>query len=137
MYIIIILPTIVHIMQIECCDRCQRMQPLQSASTSELHPIPVKPQVWNLVGMDLVGPLKKTLKGNQYILTMTCYFSKWVEAYPLPDKTAHSVAKAIYASYCRHGAPNNIITDQGREFVNQVSFEENVAFIIRSIIMLC
>ena len=44
-----------------------------------LHPIAVKPEVWSLVGMDLVGPLKKTRKENKFILTMTCYFSKWVE----------------------------------------------------------
>ena len=70
-------------------------------------------EVWSLVGMDLiVGPFKKfTTKGNQYILTMTCYFSKWVEALPLPDKTAQK------SSYCRHECPNN----EGREFVNEVS----------------
>ena len=45
------------------------MKPLMRASTSELHPIPVKPQVWSLVGMDLIGPLKRTwiTKGNQYM----------------------------------------------------------------------
>ena len=96
------------------------MQPLLRSSSNELHPVPVKPEVWHLVGMDLIGPLKKTKKGNQYLLTMTCYFSKWIEAFALPDKTASSVAQAVYTSYCRHGAPNSIITDQGREFVNQV-----------------
>ena len=71
--------------------------------------------------MDLIGPLKRTRKGNQYILKMTCCFSKWVEAFALRDKLAHSVAHAVYTSYCRHGAPSNIITDQGREFINAVS----------------
>ena len=94
------------------------------ASTNELHPIAVKPQVLNLVGMDLIGPLKKTSRGNRYILTMTCYFSKWVEAFALPDKSARSVAQAVYTSYCRHGALNNIITDQGREFINEVHYNE-------------
>ena len=70
--------------------------------------------------MDLIGPLKKTSTGNRFILTMTCYFSKWVEAFALPDKSAHSVAQAVYTSYCRHRAPDNIITDQGREFINEV-----------------
>ena len=70
--------------------------------------------------MDLIGPLPLTSRGNQYVLTMTCYFSKWVEAYPIPSKSATNVAQAIYAAYCRHGAPVSIITDQGREFVNQV-----------------
>ncbi len=91
------------------------------STTNELHPIPVSPEVWKLIGMDLIGPLKLTPSGNQYILTMTCYFSKWVEAFPLKDKTALSVAQAIYSAYCRHGAPCEIISDQGREFVNQVS----------------
>ena len=70
--------------------------------------------------MDLIGPLKVTPRNNQYILTMTYYFSKWVEAFPLPDKSADSIARALYGIYCRHGAPNDIITDQGKEFVNQV-----------------
>ena len=68
----------------------------------ELHPIPVDAAVWSLVGMDLIGPFKKTMQGNQYVLTMTCYFSKWVEAFAIPDKTAYSVATAIYMAYCRH-----------------------------------
>ena len=50
--------------------------------------------------MDLIGPFKKTAQGNQYVLTITCYFSKWVEAYAIPDKTAYSVAAAIYMAYC-------------------------------------
>ncbi len=62
--------------------------------------------------MNLIGPLKVTFRGNQFILTMTCYFSK-VEAFPLKDKTALSVAQAIHSAYCRHGAPCEIISDQG------------------------
>ncbi len=58
------------------------MQPLLQQSSRELQPIPVTADVWSLVGMDLVGSLKKTIRGNQYILTMTCYFSKWIEAFP-------------------------------------------------------
>lgn len=96
------------------------MQPAIKSSVPELHPIPVKPDIWGLVGIDLMGPFHITSTGNKYILTMTCYFSKWVEAYPLKDKTAASVAGALYKAYCQHGAPMNIITDQGSEFVNQV-----------------
>ena len=51
---------------------------------------------------------------------MTDYFSKYVEAVPIPDKSAISVAHGVYKVYCRHGAPVGVICDQGREFVNQV-----------------
>lgn len=67
-----------------------------------------------------MGPYNQTTSGNRYILSMTCYFSKWIEAFPLPDKSARNVANALYKAYCRHGAPVSIISDQGREFVNEV-----------------
>jgi hypothetical protein len=52
---------------------------------------------------------------------MIDYFSKWPEAIPIKDKTAESVAKAIYNGwYCRHGIPYEIHTDQGPEFTNDL-----------------
>lgn len=76
--------------------------------------------VWELVGIDLTGPLPKTKDGFQYILTATDYFSKWVEAFPLRTKTASEVARSICAIIYRHGCPKRILSDQGREFVNEV-----------------
>ena len=86
----------------------------------ELHPVTVKPQVWYLVGMDLIGPFNETSEGYKYIITMTDYFSKYVEAIPIPDKTALAVAKGIFKIYCRQGAPVHIVCDQGKEFINKV-----------------
>ena len=56
----------------------------------------------------------------RYILTQTDYFSKYVEAFAIPEKSAICVAEGLYKSFCRHGAPVHVISDQGREFVNQV-----------------
>ena len=75
-----------------------------------------------MVGMDLIGPLKKTKNGNQYILTMTDYFSKYVESIALTDKQASTVAQRIFQVYCRQGAPVKILNDQGREFLNEVNY---------------
>ena len=66
----------------------------------ELHPVKVLPQVWYLVGMDLIGPFKSNADENKYILKMTDYFSKYVKAVPIHDKSAVSVACAIYKVYC-------------------------------------
>lgn len=70
--------------------------------------------------MDLIGPFHPTPDGFCYVLTMTDYFSKYVEVVPLRDKSALSVARGIYKIYLRHGAPVSIITDQGKEFINKV-----------------
>lgn len=56
-----------------------------------------QPKVWCQVGMDWIGPMPETPRGNKYIVTLTDYFSKWAEAAPLPDKSAIGVAKFIYS----------------------------------------
>ena len=40
---------------------------------------------FDTIVIDLVGPLKKSSKGNKWILTVEDYLSKWPEAIPLPD----------------------------------------------------
>ena len=75
-------------------DRCQRMNKKLKTSSAELHP---KAQIRSQVGMDLIGPLTETPRGNKYIITLTDYFSKWAEATALPDKTAVGVARFMYS----------------------------------------
>ena len=77
------------------CDRCQRNAPQLKTAAMQLQSIPVSPKVWYLVGMDLIGPFKPTAMGHQFVLTMTGYFSKYVEAVPIKDKSAVSVARGI------------------------------------------
>ena len=77
------------------CERCQRNAPQLKTAAIELQPIAVAPKVWYLVGMNLIGPFKATAQGHQYVLTMTDYFTKFVEAVPIEDKSAISVARGI------------------------------------------
>ncbi len=44
------------------------------------------------VGIDIIGPLPVTAKGNRYIVTLVDYFSKWPEAETLQNKSAEEVA---------------------------------------------
>ena len=47
-----------------------------------------------------------------------------MEAFPLPDKTAQSVADAFFNQVvCRFGMPSVIHSDQGREFENKIMQE--------------
>ena len=84
-------------MQVGSCDKCQRNNKKLKKAAGGLHPIPVEPKLWHQVGMDFIGPMPETPRGNRYIITLTDYFSKWAEAAALPDKTANGVAKFIYS----------------------------------------
>ncbi|KAL0149440.1 hypothetical protein M9458_039260, partial [Cirrhinus mrigala] len=69
--------------------------------------------------MDLVGKVTRTRKGNEYICVLVDYYTKWAEAYAIPNKSAAVVSRCIINFFYRFGAPKRILTDQGSEFVNQ------------------
>ncbi|KZS09148.1 Uncharacterized protein APZ42_026699 [Daphnia magna] len=68
-----------------------------------------------------LGPIKPhSLQGNNYILVITDYFSKWIEVIPLTNCTTLSTSKALVERIIfYHGPPKAIITDRG----SNVAFE--------------
>eukprot|EP00731_Ephydatia_muelleri_P018999 Em0011g1039a len=111
-------PEVLRQVKVTECDSCQRTNHSIKAPHLPLQPIPIT-GLWNLWGVDLIGPLTLTPRGNRYIIVATDYFSKWPEAAPLQNKEATTVAHFMYSLYCQFGA-SDIITDQGREFINEV-----------------
>ena len=73
------------------------------------------------IAVDLMGPLNETERRNRYILVVQDYFSKWVEAYPVPNEQATTVAEKIVSEWvCRYGAPQCLHSDQGTNFESAV-----------------
>ena len=70
--------------------------------SAELHPIPVKGEVWHTIGVDLIGLLPETPQTHKSVMTVSCLFSKWPEATALPDKTAIGVAEFLFHCFTRH-----------------------------------
>ena len=69
------------------------------------------------VAMDILGPLPETDRGNKYILVIGDYFTKWKEAHAMPNMEAITVARIFVNEFiCRFGAPEQLHTDQGRNF---------------------
>ena len=73
------------------------------------------------IAIDVMGPLQETERYNAYILVVSDYFTKWVEAYPLPNQTAPVVADIIAREWVpRYGVPGSIHSDQGTNFTSAV-----------------
>ena len=53
------------------------------------------------IAVDKMGPLNETERRNRYIVLVQDYFSKWMEAYPVPNEQATTVAKKkLFPSGC-------------------------------------
>ena len=70
-----------------------------------------------LIAMDILGPLPETTAGNSYVLVVGDYFTKWMEAYPIPIQDATTVANKIVNEFiCRFSVPRQLHSDQGPQF---------------------
>ena len=75
-------------------------------------------QTW---AIDLVGPLERAGDGYRHILTARDVFTRWVEAIPLKETNAESIASALEDNvFCRHGIPEGIHSDNGHNISGTV-----------------
>ena len=73
------------------------------------------------VALDIMGPLPKIKKGNKYILVISDYFTKWVEAVPIKNQAAVTVARKFIDHFVtKFGVPMQIHSDRGACFDSEV-----------------
>ncbi|XP_078083259.1 gypsy retrotransposon integrase-like protein 1 isoform X2 [Mustelus asterias] len=104
---------------IKMCDTCQHAEHYKNMSRKSPSLKVTRP--WEILGFDLIGPFPETTCGNTYVLTVTDYFTKWVEAVPIMKKDASSVAKGLAATFYRFGASKDIFSNESRMFCDEVS----------------
>ncbi len=69
------------------------------------------------VSVDLIGPLYRTDRGNEYIVVMQDHFTKWVEGAAVATKAVMLVADVIvHERVYKHDTPLNLHSDRGTEF---------------------
>ena len=83
------------------CNRCEICSSRKSPIPKSCAPLQLQladqPMQW--VAMDILGPLPETDHGNKYILVIGDYFTKWKEAYAMPNMEAITVARIFVNVY--------------------------------------
>lgn len=103
---------------VEACDRCQLRDRIKN-KPPDLIQIEVQEPL-ELVGMDLTGPLTTTAAGNKYVCTFVDVYTKFVDIYPMEDKSVEDVSQCVKAFVCKWGAPARLLSNQTNEFVAMV-----------------
>lgn len=102
------------------CERCQKRNPPQPNPPAPLGTIQAT-EPFEVLSWDIMGPLPTSTQGNKYILVITDIFTKWVEAFPLKDTTANTLATVLMNEVvCRYGAPCKLHSDQGANLCSNV-----------------
>jgi transposase InsO family protein len=105
------------------CPTCLAVNTPPHSKPAPMGKLPTATEFNHRVHIDLLGMLPLD-HGNKYLLVMQDAHTKWVELCPITDKSAESAANAIMTSWItRHGCMQNLISDQGREFVNKIMSE--------------
>ncbi len=86
----------------------------------EFRLIPVE-EPFEMIGIDFIGPLPWTKKGNKYIIVVIDYLTKWSETKAVRRVTANIAANFIYNEIiCRYECPRKILSDNGTYFKNKL-----------------
>lgn len=111
------------------CARRKRPAPRQAPQ----RPIYDYMNPFDLLGIDVLT-LTRTENGNLYVLVVTDYATRWVEAFAMEDQKAETIAKILINEIiCRHGAPKVLLSDQGANFLSKVVEEVCRFFEIKKI----
>ena len=81
------------------------------------------------VALDITGPLPLSKLGNWFILVAADSFTKWTEAYAIPDQEANTIIRVFVNEFVsRFGTPLQIHSDRGTNFTSQ-AFREMCDFL--------
>jgi hypothetical protein len=101
------------------CAACDRTKASFNARAPVLNPLAIEGMFYRW-GVDLCGPFPKSKQGNVYVMVCVEYFTKQIEAVPIPDKTAETTTRVFLDRViCQYGACAEVVTDGGREFQGQ------------------
>ena len=86
------------------------------------------------VAIDLVGPITPCSdRGHRYIVTVVDYATRYPEAEVLKGIDTITVAEALVSIFCRVGFPEEMLTDQGTQFMSDIMEEVNRLLSIQQI----
>ena len=116
------------------CPICQleKTTRIKNQSESIIPDIPLNPN--NKIALDIFGPLSTTPRGNKYILSIQDRLTRYTTLIPLKSDTSTAIVEALIEQYIYiYGSPKTILTDQGSNFLSELTDQFEKALKIKHI----
>lgn len=102
------------------CHECQTVNKTRDRRAPQQQ-MPIIENPWTRIAIDIVGPLPRTKRGNRFILTVMDFSSRYPEAFPMRKVDAPSVCDNLIQLFSRFGLPQQLLSDNGSNFVSRVT----------------
>ena len=106
---------------IRSCDSCKASEKvlIQVPRKTSMQSVPFPTKPWGKIGLDIVEPIRRAPHNARFTVTMSDYYSKWVEDGLTSTVTADSVISIVSAVWAREGYPDELVTDNGTQLTSQ------------------
>ena len=88
--------------------------------------VPVPEEVWTKIALDITGPFVVAPSNQKYIVAAIDYTLKFAAIHSCTDITSESILRWLDGLFCDFGLPEQIVTDNGRQFTSE-KFENFLA----------
>ncbi|XP_068227998.1 uncharacterized protein [Palaemon carinicauda] len=103
------------------CHQCQVTgRPNESIIRAPLQPISVPKQPFEKMIIDSVGPMPKTRKGKEYLLTVLCPTTRYPIAMPIKKINAKTIIGQLVEVFTTFGFPKILQCDRGTNFTSKL-----------------
>lgn len=103
---------------VKSCDTCQFRARARHVRNNPgvVFKTPKDPFV--LLGVNAIGPLTESVKGNRYILTGIDYLTRWPVAVAVPNIDEITTGDFLFSVVKDWGVPQYILSDRGANFIS-------------------
>ncbi|GFY33715.1 transposon Tf2-6 polyprotein [Trichonephila clavipes] len=115
---------------IKKCPECARFKATNQKPAGLLR-TPVYSQRFEVIAIDLFGPLPQTDTGKQWIFIVEDCATKWVELFALSQASARQCATTLIEEvFMRQGIPRRIISDNGTHRAKNRDLKPRLAILV-------
>eukprot|EP00742_Colponemidia_sp_Colp-10_P010829 GILJ01011943.1.p1 GENE.GILJ01011943.1~~GILJ01011943.1.p1 ORF type:complete len:1522 (-),score=171.97 GILJ01011943.1:111-4676(-) len=105
---------------VESCVDCATKKSPRRKTPGLMQPISVS-EPFEIVAIDVLGPLPRTKSGKRYVVVCTDHFTKWPEAFAVRTADAPTIAQLLVDEWIsRYGAMQKLLSDRGSIFLSKL-----------------